>query len=299
MKSKELRGSLLLLLTACIWGCAFVAQSVGAGLVGALTFQTVRSLLGGCALVPVLLIRRAYRRRHGTYQKMTKAAWKTLLIAGFCCGTALCASSLFQQFGIAYTSVGNAGFITAMYILIVPIFGLFLGKTVNARHWGCVAIAIAALYLLSVKDGFVVSAGDILMLCCAVGFSVQILLVDYFSAKVDAVSLACTQFFVAGLWPMIPMFIFDKPTVSATMSAAIPLLYTGLMSSGVAYTLQIIGQKYSRPAVASLVMSLESVFAVLAGAVLLHQIPTLRESIGCMLMVVAIIAAQLPSKNKA
>lgn len=288
--AREMRGNLLLLITAFIWGCAFVAQSKGAQLVGSFTFVSLRSFLGGLVLLPFIL----FRKRK---TKTESADNKTLLVGGVLCGIALGVASLLQQFGIGYTTVGNAGFITALYILIVPVLGLFFGKKVPLRIWICIGVAVVALYLLTIKDGLTISLGDGLVMLCALVFSGHILLVDHFSPKVDGVKLACIQFFVVGILSGIPMLIWERPTLSAVLPAALPIAYAGLLSSGVGYTFQILGQKYTRPAVASLIMSLESVFAVLAGIVILGQIPQLKEGLGCLLMFAAIIAAQLPGKG--
>lgn len=293
-----MRGAAILLLTAAIWGCAFVAQSMASELIGAFTFQTARSLIGGIVLLPVLALRMGRQKRQGVYHPSSPEERRTLLWGGLLCGIALGVASCLQQIGIAYTTVGNAGFITALYILIVPVLGLFFGRRVSARLWGCILLGVIALYLLSVKDGFSVSKGDLLVMLCALCFSVHILLVDHFSPRVDGVSLACLQFFVAGLLPVVPMLIFEHPNWGALKAAWLPIAYAGIFSSGIAYTCQIIGQKYTRPALASLLMSFESVFAVLAAMLILRQIPTPREGIGCVLMFAAIILAQLPGREK-
>ena len=294
MKMKEWRGNLLLLVTAIIWGSAFVAQSVAADLVGTFTFQALRSLLGGLVLLPVVAGNAVMRRKRGVAPIGSR---RTLWCGGILCGVMLCVASCLQQGGIAYTSVGNAGFITAMYILLVPLLGMFFGKKVGSRLWICIGMAIVALYLLSIKDGFHMSKGDLLMLACALAFSVHILLVDHFTPKV--VQLACIQFFVAGLLPLPLMLFFERPTAANIAAAWLPIAYAGVLSSGIGYTFQILGQKYTKPSVASLLMSLESVFAVLAAALILHQVPTLRETLGCVLMFAAIILAQLPERSRA
>ncbi len=293
---KEWRGNLLLLVTAIIWGSAFVAQSVAADLVGTFTFQALRSLLGGLVLLPVVAGNAVMRRKRGVAPIGSR---RTLWCGGILCGVMLCVASCLQQGGIAYTSVGNAGFITAMYILLVPLLGMFFGKKVGSRLWICIGMAIVALYLLSIKDGFHMSKGDLLMLACALAFSVHILLVDHFSPKVDGVQLACIQFFAAGLLPLPLMLFFERPTAANIAAAWLPIAYAGVLSSGIGYTFQILGQKYTKPSVASLLMSLESVFAVLAAALILHQVPTLRETLGCVLMFAAIILAQLPERSRA
>lgn len=297
MQKKHMRGDLLLLLTAVIWGSAFVAQSVGMEYIGPFTYQTIRSFLGAVSLLPVIWAANRRQKRAGTYRPMTGAERKKLWLAGLCCGLALGVASMFQQVGVQYTTVGKAGFITAMYILIVPVLGLFFGKKVPLRTWGCIALATAGLYLLCMKDKLSLSMGDGFVGLCALGFSVHILVVDHFAGKLDGLRLSCIQFFVAGLTSLVPMLLCERPLDMGNILAAwAPLLYGGVLSSGVGYTLQVLGQKETKPAVASLLMSLESVFAVLAGIVLLHQVPSAREAIGCVLMFAAIILAQLPGK---
>lgn len=291
-KNKEWYGSVLLLIGSFLWGSTFVAQSDGAGKVGPFTFLCLRSVLGFAVLLPLALVR--MHRKTETPRRTRMLLW-----GGIACGAVLTVSSLLQQVGIAHTSVGNAGFITAMYILIVPIFGLFLGKKMPLHLWGCVGIAVVALYLLTIKDGFTIAFGDLMVLLCAVCFAVHILVVDHVSPKVDGVTLSCIQFLTVALLTVIPMFVLEKPDLQTVLSAWLPIAYAGVLSSGVAYTLQIIGQKYTRPTVASLVMSLESVFAVLSGMVVLGDIPTLKEGIGCVLMFAAIILSQLPQKENA
>ncbi len=226
-----------------------------------------------------------------------KASRHILLIGGLCCGIALAVSSGFQQIGVANTTVGKAGFITALYIVIVPLLGIFLGKKVGALVWGGVGLAVIGMYLLCITEGFSISLGDLLVLICAVGFAVHILVIDHFSPKVDGVRMSCIQFFVCAVLSSIPMFIFETPSFSAILSAAMPILYTGVMSSGVAYTLQIVAQKDTDPTLASLLLSLESVFAVLAGWILLREGLSHRELLGCALVFAAVILAQWPKKT--
>ena len=299
MKNSELKGNLLLMLTALIWGCAFVAQSVSMDYIGPFTFQSVRSLLGAAVLVPVFLILDAGKKKAGTYQAPTGEEKKTLLVAGIVCGCIMTVAANLQQIGIQYTSAGKAGFITAMYILIVPVLGLFLKKKVPGRIWLCILIAVVGLYLLSVTEGFSsISKGDVYVLLCALAFSFHIMAVDHYAPLVDGVRLSSIQFLICGVLSGILMFLFEEPNLENILNAAVPILYAGIMSCGVAYTLQIIGQKYTRPTIASLIMSLESVFAVLAGIVVLREIPTARETMGCVLMFLAIIIAQLPSRRE-
>lgn len=287
---KERTGSALLLLTAVIWGGAFVAQSVGMDYIGPLTFQAMRSLLGVLSLLPIILWRRrgkAADAAPGTRDR------RTLVTGGILCGIVLCVAAGLQQVGLVYVSAGKAGFLTTLYILIVPILGIFRGKRVPRLLWGCIALALAGLYLLTVTERFTVSLPDLYLVVCSIIYSVHILLVDYYSPRVDCVELSCMQFLVAGLLYLAAMFLWETPRADAILSAWAPLLYTGILSSAVAFTLQIVGQKSTSPAVASMLMSLESVFAVIAGMLLLGQVPSSREIAGSALMFLAITAAQL------
>lgn len=288
MKTGQMRNSLLLLLTAFIWGAAFVAQSVGGEAVGCFTFNGVRSLIGALVLLPVIWLMDSKKKENQ----------KTLITGGICCGVMLFIASNFQQFGISFTTVGKAGFITAMYILIVPILGLFMKKKPGLQVWLGVVLAVMGLYLLCMTSGsFSLSKGDFLVLICAGFFSLHILIIDYFSPKVDGVRMSCIQFLVCGILSMVMAFIFETPEVSVILSGWLPILYAGVLSCGVAYTLQIVGQKNMDPTVASLILSLESVFSVLAGWLILNQTLSLRELSGCVLMFLAIILAQLPQKK--
>lgn len=279
----------LLVLTALIWGVAFVAQSVGSEHVGPFTFLSSRSLIAGVALLPLI----AARRRTSPAPK-TPADRKNLWIGGLLCGCALTVASAFQQIGIAETTVGKAGFITALYIVIVPLFGLFLKKRIPLMVWLGVALAAVGMYLLCITEGFSISRGDFFVLLCAACYSVHILVIDHFSPRVDGVRMACIQFFTCGILSGIVMLIAEKPTAEVLVAAWLPILYAGLLSSGVGYTLQIVAQKNVPPTIASLLMSLESVFSVLAGWVLLGQSLSLRELLGCVLVFTAILLAQLP-----
>ena len=301
-----LKNSLCLLLAATIWGIAFVAQSVGMEYVGPFTFNGVRSLIGAAVLVPVIfLLNRskdtASAAADPSTSTTTSSPYKTrdLWIGGIACGIALFAASNFQQFGIKYTTVGKAGFITACYIVIVPIIGLFLKKKCSPFIWAAVAMALIGLYLLCITDGFSVGKGDLLVLVCAFLFSLHILIIDYFSPAVDGVKMSCIQFFICGVLSAIPALIFEHPQLSAFQGAWGAILYAGVMSCGVAYTLQIVGQKNMDPTVASLILSLESCISVLAGWIILGQKLSMREIIGCVVMFTAIVLAQLPQKETA
>lgn len=293
----KLKNSLLLLLTATIWGVAFVAQSVGMDYMGSFTFSAVRNLIGGVALLPVIWFLGRGKNKQPLPASHCKENNRTLIAGGIACGVLLCLASNFQQLGIKYTTVGKAGFITACYIVIVPVLGLFLKKSCGPFIWLAVILALAGLYLLCIQDGFSVGKGDFLVLICSVLFSLHILVIDHFSPLVDGVKMSCIQFFVCGILSGIPALIFEEPTLSGIAAAWIPILYAGVMSCGVAYTLQIVGQKGMNPTIAALILSLESCISVLAGWLLLGQSLSARELAGCMIMFCAIVLAQLPQKK--
>ena len=295
---------LLLLLAALIWGVAFVAQSVGMDYMGPFTFNGARFLMGSAVLVPVILFRRKKADPAGGGQARTdrsgakENAGKAALMGGVCCGLALCPAALFQQFGILYTTVGKAGFITTLYIILVPLAGIFMKKTPSSRIWTGAALAAFGFYLLCIKEGFSLSRGDALVFIGSVLFMVHILVIDHFSPKADGVELSCIQFLTAGVISSVLAFVFEKPELSALAEGIIPLAYAGILSSGVAYTLQVIGQRDTDPAVASLLLSMESVFSVLAGWMLLGQALSARELMGCALVFGAVILVQLPTGKR-
>lgn len=293
-------GSVMLTVCAIIWGSSFVAQTTGAEYVGPFTFISLRSLLGAVTLLPVIAIMDAAKKKNGTNVRLeTKKDKHFFLLGGVACGVALCVASSLQQIGIDKgTEPGKAGFITAFYILLVPMFSIFLRKKIRAIIWLCVALSIGGLYLLCVTDN-TVRASDVYVMFCAVCFAIHILVIDYVSPKVDGVKLSCLQFFICGVIAAVPMLLNEEVSFELIKNAGTSIAYSGIMSSGVAYTLQILGQqKMKQPTVASMLMSLESVFSVLSGMLVLHQIPTLKETLGCILMFAAIIIAQLPEKKK-
>ncbi len=302
MKTNTMKNSLLLLLTAAIWGVAFVAQSVGMDYVGPFTFNAVRFLLGGTVLLPFLM--RKPGAVHGSAADRTetrqekRARYRITLTGGICCGLALSTASLLQQKGIQSTTVAKAGFITALYIIIVPVLGLFFRKKVRPLVWASVALAVVGMYLLCIRESFTISRGDFYVLLCAVVFSVHILVIDHFSPKADGVALSCIQFYTSAIVCGAGMLLLETPSWQAIVSGWMPILYAGILSCGVAYTLQIIGQKGMDPTVASLILSLESVISLLAGWILLGQTLTVREIGGCALVFLAIILVQLPEKKK-
>lgn len=290
---KHLKGNLYLTFTAFIWGIAFVAQSVGMDYVGPFTFNCVRSFIGGIVLIPAIF----FLKKLHFIEETPSSSPKLLIIGGICCGIALGIASTIQQIGIKYTSPGKAGFITALYIVIVPIIGIFFKKKPSLKLWISVIIALIGMYLLCITEKFTIGSGDICVLISAFAFSIQILAVDYFSPRVEGVKLACIQFFVAGSVAGIGMILFESPNLSSIFAAAIPILYAGIFSSGLGYTFQIIGQKYTSPTEASLLMSLESVFSLLGSFIILHEVLSSKELIGCALVFAAIILTQIPTKK--
>lgn len=254
---QQIKSSLILLLTATIWGVAFVAQSVGMEYIGPFTFNAIRCVLGGLVLIPVILVLK--KKKETGAENQEKEDKKTLWAGGIACGVILCIASNLQQFGIMEASVGKSGFFTALYIVMIPVIGIFIGKRPGIKLWFCVALAVVGMYLLCMKDGsFTIERADIMLLLCALAFSFHILVVDYFSPKVDGVKMSCIQFFVCGVLSAVGMLFTETPDISNIQAAWLPLLYAGLLSCGVGYTLQIVGQKGINPVIASLIMSLES-----------------------------------------
>ena len=297
-KLKTARSAVFLIITALIWGVAFVAQSVATELIGPFTFNGTRCLIGGIILLPVIAYSDAKKKREGAYVKMTSNDWRTLLIGGVLCGICLCVASNLQQLGINDNEAGKAGFITALYIVIVPIIGIFTKKKVRPIIWICVAVAMVGMYFLCVSESFAFSKSDAFLFAGAFVFSLHIIVIDRFSPLTDGIKLSCIQFFVCAFISLIGMFIFEKPHIDDITAAYIPLLYAGIMSCGVAYTLQIIGQKGLNPTVASLILSLESVFSALAGWAILNETLSAKELFGCALIFAAIITAQIPFKRR-
>ena len=300
---------LLLTLAALIWGVAFVAQSEGGDVTGPYTFTCIRYLIGALVLIPVIKINDK-KSFYGDYKPKNKEERKTLLLGGLCCGLCLSVASILQQVGIySGTTAGKAGFLTACYIVLVPILGLFLKKKCGANVWIAVGITVAGLYLLCINGALKIQKSDTLVLCCSLVYAMHILTIDHFIHKnAEPVRLSSLQFFISAAVAAVPMFFVEMkgdfsrllPALAVAFSgkALISILYTGIMSSGVAYTLQIIGQKGINPTVASLIMSLESVFSVLAGWIILGEGLSLKEALGCVLIFAAIVLAQLPTKIK-
>lgn len=293
---QQLKGSIQLLIGTIIWGTAFVAQSVGMDYIGPFTFQAVRSCIAVAALVVVIWLMERGKQDGKTFAArwMEPGLWKT----GFFCGIALFIASAFQQVGLVYTDPGKAGFITAMYIVLVPVLGLFLGQKAGLNIWISVVLAVAGLYLLSAFGVSSVNIGDVLLMGCACGFAVQIVLVDRLGKTLDGLRLNLVQFLTSTVFSCISMFLFEEPVWQQITVCAVPLLYTGVMSSAVAFSLQILAQQKLDPAPASLIMSMESVFAVLAGWLLLHQVLSANELLGCGLVFAGVLLSQWEPKSK-
>lgn len=292
MKVNRIRQNVLPLLTALIWGTAFVAQSVGAQYMGAFAFNAARAVIAFVFLLCLLGFRLAFqKRRHAVQPVGTR---RDLILGGLCCGAALTVASFLQQKGLETTSSGKAGFITALYIVLVPVLGLLLGRKPPKAVWFSILLAVAGLYCLCITEGFSITRGDFYVLLCAFCFSVQIMTVDHFGQKVDGVALSCAQFFVMTVLSTLGALTDRLPDPALAAAWLGPVLYVGIFSSGVAYTLQILAQKDSDPAVVSLLMSMESVFATLGGVLILGDRLSGREYLGCGLMLAAVVLAQLP-----
>lgn len=292
-------GSFCLLLAALIWGMAFVSQSRGMDYMGPLTFNGVRSLIGALVLALYLLL--TGRLRKGRREETN---WRLTLQGGLCCGLALTAASTLQQFGIQYTTVGKAGFITTLYIIFVPVAGIFFGRRASGTVWVGAVLAAGGMYLLCMTERLSLGKGDILVFCCALVFTAHILLVDFFSPGADGVVISCIQFAVCGVLCTGGALLWEQPSWGQLWEGAGPLAYAGVLSCGVAYTLQIVGQKGVNPTVAALLLSLESVFATVSGWIAYRigflktdQTMTGRQILGCILVFGAVILVQLPGKR--
>ncbi len=298
-----IRHTVLPILAALIWGTAFVWQVQGSERLDAFSFNMARSVVAAVFLFFVAWGVRLWRKHDaqakGTYVPKTpeqkRESWKALLFSGFICGTMLTIAANLQQAGIAESGAGKSGFITALYVVLVPILGLFLKKRVATHVWLSVLLAVIGLYFLSIKAGdFSIERGDFFLILCALAFAFQIMTIDHYSVLVDGIELSCVQFTVVALESGILMLLFSDVSRADFLAVAGPILLTGLLSSGIAYTLQIISQKGANPTLVSLLMSLESVFAVIAGALILHERLTGREYLGCAIMFIAVVLSQLP-----
>ncbi len=310
MKQTSIKNSILLFITASIWGVAFVAQSVSADYIGAFTFNCIRCLMGGLVLIPCIFLLDKFTSTNDpdTDTATTSAnnppasidkSWHNpkLYAGGIACGILLCIASNLQQIGIQYTTVGKTGFITALYVVFVPIAGLFMKKKCPPITWVSVILSVIGLYLLCMTNGLTLQKGDFFVLICAIVFTFHIIVIDYFVNFVDGVKMSCIQFIVSGLVSGIGMLLWEQPQMGDIMAAKVTLLYAGILSCGVGYTLQIVGQKGVNPTVASLILCLESVISALAGWLILGQSMNGRELTGCILMFTAIVLSQLPAPN--
>ncbi|MDD5899558.1 MAG: DMT family transporter [Lachnospiraceae bacterium] len=298
--TKRMRGNLLLLLAAFIWGLSFVAQSEGMKYIGPFAFIGIRSVLAGSSLTVFLVIRKIFTagKEKEADNVKSESGKKTLITGGVCCGIVLFVATMLQQIGILHTNEpGKAGFITALYLILVPLAGIFLRKRIGPKIWIAVLLAVCGMYLLCIKEGFRIATGDLYVLGCAFVFTVHILVIDHFSPKTDGVAMSCIQFWVCGIFGMAGMFLTESVELTHILEAWLPLIFSGVFSGGIAYTLQIVAQKDTEPAVASLLMSLESVFAVFGEWLILGQLLSAREFGGCALMFAGIILTQLPEKR--
>jgi len=262
--------------------------------IGPFTFGASRFILGALVLIPVVLIMARTKQKNTEKEVFIT---KPTLFGGVACGFALFLAASFQQTGIIYTTSGKAGFITALYIVLVPLFGLFLHKKIHSLIWVGVAFAIPGLYLLCCKEGFTIGKGDLIVLLGTIFWAIHILIVDHFAPVVDCLKMSIIQFLVAGLLSGVAMFLSENPTITALLDSAWPILYTSVMVVGVAYTFQIFGQRNTDPAISSIIMSLESVFAVICGMLLLNEVMSTKEIIGCILMFISVIITQLPQRD--
>ncbi len=284
------------LIAAMIWGTAFVAQDICAGIVGPFVFNAVRSCIAVIGLGAFLLIRKALQKKKGTYRKENP---KYFWLGGLICGCFLSLAQNLQQFGVGDSGAGKAGFLTAMYVVLVPIIGLFGGKKNRITVWIGVVAAAVGMYFLCIKGDFTIARGDLFLIACAVAFALQVVAVDYFVEKVDSIALSWGQFFFTTVFSGIFALIFDTTTTAdGLLSCMLPILYVGVFSCCIAYTLQNVAQVGANPTVVSLIFSLESVFSVVAGAILLKEVLQPREYLGCALMLLGVVVSQLPMPRK-
>ncbi len=297
MRNKKLLGNAILIFTAAIWGLGFAWQRMGMEDIGPVTFTAAREIISavfiGLAAFILGRIKKGKERiRTGPFSSANT------LRGGICCGTVLVAATLFQQMGIVYTSAGKAGFITAMYMLFVPIISfIVLRRKSPWMVWLAVVIGVVGMYLLCVKERLAFEKGDTLMLVCAILYSCHILCCDHFAKQGDPITISAIQFATASVISTVLAFIVEDPDPAAVLAAIAPILYCGLVSGGLGYTSQMVGQKYADPAPASIIMSFEAVFAVLGGAIMLHEKMSLRETLGCVIMFAAIILVQIDRKE--
>jgi drug/metabolite transporter (DMT)-like permease len=293
--NKNTKGTIFLLLAALVWGCGLVAQKAGMSHLGPFAFTAIRCTLGGVIMLPLISI----LNKSKSSEPKDKATTKRTLLGAACCSIALTSLILFQQFGLPHTTVGKAGFITALYILITPIMGIFLGKRAPRSLWIGVAVGLVGMYMLCLYNGFSgFTFGDLMMLLASVAAAAHIHVIDHFVETVDPVKLSAYQFIITGLICIIPAIIFETVTWNAIIDCLIPILYAGIFSCAVGYTCQVVGQKYVDPSLSSLLLSLETVFSLFAGWLIFGEVLATNEYIGCGLMFIAILIAQIHKKNR-
>lgn len=295
---KSVKGEFCLFMAALIWGSAFIFQKLGMDHIGPFTFGLFRFCLGSIALLPVIFITDKIKKKHDNQNEVIPFSDKALLWGSLWGGLANFLAGSLQQVGIVYTTAGKAGFITSLTIVIVPIIMLFLKQRVGKMTWIGIAMAAAGLYLLCITDGFDIQLGDSLVMACAVAYSFQILIIDYYADKTDPIKLSCLMFMLAGILSGFTAIFIETIDIQSIIDCTVPILYVSLLEVSVAFTLQIIGQKYTQPAIAAIIMSLEAVFAAICGAIFLHEVMSMRELTGCVLMFIAFIVSQLPDRKK-
>jgi drug/metabolite transporter (DMT)-like permease len=298
MKNKTVGANMLLLLTAAIWGFAFVAQRVGSQYVGSFTFNGIRFALGSISLIPLIIYLDRRNKSDNITENNVKMNLKELVLPGIIAGSILYAGATLQQIGLLYTTAGKASFITGLYVVLVPIIGVFLKHKIERNAWIGVIIAVIGLYLLSVNENFTIGFGDFLQVIGAVFWAAHILTIDYFTKKIDALKLSCIQFATCSALSLATALVFEQITMSGISQALVPILYGGLLSVGVAYTLQVVAQKNAKPSHAAIIMSMESVFGALGGALILGESMSTRGYLGCGLILGGILISQIKPSSK-
>lgn len=301
MNNKRVASNMLLLLTAAIWGFAFVAQRVGSQYVGAFTFNGIRFAIGGISLIPLIIYFDKRKKGDSSNESKVQVNTKKLILQGGLVGIALYVAATLQQIGLIYTTAGKASFITGLYMVFVPIIGILLKHKIEKNSWIGVLIAVVGLYLLSVNENFSIGYGDLLEVIGAIFWAIHILTIDYFSNKMDALKLSCVQFATCSILSLISALIFEQISMKGVSQALVPILYGGLLSVSVAYTLQVVAQKNTKPAHAAIILSMESVFGAIGGALLLGESMSSRGYIGCTLILAGILVSQIrycPNKPK-
>jgi len=293
MQQKVLKANILLLLAAWVWGFAFVAQKVGSEYVGAFTFNGIRFALGSLTLLPFLMYFSKKTKKNPEHVKL-----ESPLKGGIAAGCILFFANTFQQVGMSYTTAGNAAFITAMYIVLVPIIGIILKHKINISNWVGVAFAVIGLYFITIHNSFIINYGDFLQIICALFFALHIVLIDNLVKKVDGIQLSVVQFTTCSVISLVCAFVFEDVRLSGIIQGALPILYGGICSVGIAYTLQVIGQKNAKASHAALIMSLEAVFGALGGLIILNENLGYSGYIGCLLMLTGILISQYPNLKK-